>query len=226
MTSLRVAEVGVTQQALISGQVINALTGHGVGNSFSVDVDMRLPAMSEFQPVKMKQKISAGGYFVFYANPVDVLPLNLAVDDSVEIRIAINAPGYTSAEEIVVVDGASITPSDVAVDMVGEVFELPLIDAPLLHRVISLQPVAVGVQGVVIEDNDLENPVAGASVQVIAPDVLPAVSTDSSGRYRIENLPVVESVTIRAELSLETSSVDHVIDYSTPLNIRIISLNG
>ena len=226
MTGMRGVEVSIVQQAIIYGQVIDRLTGQGLRGEFSVDISLKLAGSSEFQSFDVAPRTLAGGYFVLSGNPVDILPVHVAAADSVEIRIAVSSPGYTGAEETVVVTSANITPAPVAVDIADKAYQLPLITAPLVQSLISLLPVAVGINGMVVDDNDLDSPVVGASVQVIAPDVLPAVTTDSNGRYRIENLPIVESVTVRAELGLETSSVEHVVDYTTPLNIQIISLNG
>jgi len=60
----------------------------------------------------------------------------------------------------------------------------------------------------------------------VAPVSLPAVTSDARGRFSIDALPIVQTVTINAELDGESTSVNHVIDYTTPLNTRIISLNG
>lgn len=226
MTTMRSVEVSVVRQALVSGQVIDGLTGQGLRGAFSVDISLKLAGSSQFKPFAATPRILPGGYFVLSGNPVDILPARLAPADSVEIRIAVSAPGYAAAEEVVVVDGASITPSPVAVDIAEQTYQLALIDAPVLQSLITLLPVAVGISGIVVDDNDLDSPVVGASVQVIAPDVLAAVISDSNGRYRIENLPIVESVTVRAELGSEASSVEHFVDYTTPLNFQIISLNG
>lgn len=226
MTSLGSVEVNIIQQAIITGQVINGLTSQGMNNAFSVEFSLRLPGDSEFQPLRANNKTTAGGYFVLSGNPLDILPANLMPADTVDFRITVSAPGFNGAEEIVTINATDITASPVSIDIAGNNFELSLIDAPLVQRVISLLPEAVGINGIVVDDHDLDSPVVGASVQVIAPAVLPAVTSDSNGRYRIENLPVVESITVRAELGSASSNVEHVIDYTTPFNIQLISLNG
>ena len=80
--------------------------------------------------------------------------------------------------------------------------------------------------GVVIEDNDLAAPLSGVSLQIIAPELLPAVLSDELGRFRINALPLAAAVTIEISWGDAVSTINHVVDYTTLFNPRIISLTG
>src|SRR5690606_35490600 len=96
--------------------------------------------------------------------------------------------------------------------------------APLVHHLLALQPSPVGINGRVISDHDFNAPLAGISIQVTDPLVLAPVISDAQGRFRIDALPVAESVTLQLEGS--DSTIHHVIDYTPPFNTRIFSLSG
>jgi len=226
MTNMRSVEVGAVLQALIVGQVVNGLTGESITSSFSVDVAMRYPGEVAFRAFPVTAKILAAGYFSFSASPERVLPLLLDSADSLDIRFSISVSGYDSFEEIVSVGAASVTPVTTEEELAGHQLEVSLVAAPIVQRIFSLTPLAVGLNGVVIEDNDTDIPLANASVQVVAPETGVAVMSDAQGRYRIDSLPVSESVTLQVELDAELTTIDHVIDYTRPFNTRIISLNG
>ena len=226
MSHMRNLEVGSVQQALVVGQVVNGLTGDAISSLFSIDLDMRIAGETEFMPFPVEAKIISAGFFSFPATAERVLPQLITPADTLEFRFTVIAPGFTSFEEIVAVSAASITPVETTLDIAGHSLDVSLVSAPILQRTLMLTPQAVGLRGMVIDDNDPDSPLAGVSVQVVAPEAGEVVLSDVQGRYRIDSLPVAESVTLQVEVDDDLTDITHVIDYSNPFNTRIISLNG
>ena len=226
MSNLRSVEIGAVQQALVVGQVTNSLTNEAISSALNVEVAVRYPGDTQFQAFPAKVRIMPAGYFSIAGSPTRVLPLQLAPADTVEFRLNVSAPGFTLLEDIVSVSAASATPSVTTEVLASHNVEVALIAAPLLQRSLALDPLPVGLTGVVIEDNDQSRPLSGVSIQVIAPEIGSAVTSDVRGRYRIENLPIAQSITLQMALDGDLTTTEHIIDYTIPLNTRTISLNG
>ncbi len=64
------------------------------------------------------------------------------------------------------------------------------------------------------------------NIKITLPVVGATVISDLQGRFRIETLPVAKAVEIEVDLAGDITLVEHLIDYATPLNKRVISLNG
>lgn len=224
-TNLKNVELASAQQALFTGQVINALSGAGLV-AYSLDLTMRLPGKIEFKPLPCRVIKSNAGYFVASGVALQVLPQSLAPDDTIQFRFAGAAAGFADQQVTVDISAASVTAFETVSNLAGHEVTLRVIDAPVSHQVLELQPLAVGLQGSTVEDNDPAEPLSGVSVQVIEPVVLPPVLSDALGRFRIPTLPVAQSVVLHVELNGESFNVNHHIDYTSPLNTRMISLNG
>lgn len=223
MTVLRQVSLGVARQALVTGRVSNALTGEGVTPE-SLVLEMRLPGTTEFRPLRVGLRFTSGGYFSAAGVAEQVLPQGLPADADLELRFRVSAFAYSDLESVVVVPAPAL--KVVAEDAALGSHTLPvrLVTAPVLHHLLALQPTPVGISGRVISDHDFNAPLAGISIQVTEPVVLAPVISDAQGRFRIDALPVAEAVTLQVEGS--DSTIHHVIDYTTPFNTRIISLNG
>lgn len=224
-TSLQTVELASARQALITGQVVDAITGIGL-KKFSLLLALRLPGTTEFQPLQCPLITSNAGYFAASGRAVEALPQQLDPDQNVDVRFRVTAAHFSDLETIVSVPASALTATASTAIVAGKEIDLLLIAAPVLHQPLALQPVAVGLQGVTIEDNDPAMPLSGVSIQVAEPMELPAVISDAQGRFRIRDLPVVPAVVLRIVRGGENILITHHIDYSSPINSRIISLNG
>ena len=220
------AQVNINIQALITGRVSDSVTGQRLTSPFEVLIEWQLPGEPEYKIFPAAIKHSAGIYFSAAATARTFLPMLLDPGDTVNFRATVSAPGYSQLQQIAAVSGADITPATTTRTINGNSFELELINAPLVDFVFDLEPLAVSLSGLVVEDHDIDTPVAGASVQLLAPEMRPAVTTDSNGRFRLDNLPISSSVTIQADFDGEITTITHFVDFSTPVNNQIISLNG
>lgn len=220
------AESAAVQQAIIVGQVTNALTGEAIRVPLGIEVAVRFPDTTQFRAFASPVSALAGGYFVIAGDPVSLLPHGLDPADALEFRFSVSAPGFSPLEQTASVSAADAMPSPLELELVGHRVTIDLISAPLLQQNLALTPLPVGLVGVVIDDHDPNVPVAGVSIQVIAPEIGSAVVTGADGRYRIDSLPIASSVTVQVDADGDLTTFEHLVDYATRFNQRIISLNG
>ncbi|MGK0399427.1 MAG: hypothetical protein ACJA0I_001729 [Gammaproteobacteria bacterium] len=226
MQALRGIELGAKIQALIVLQVNDAISGAAIEKTESLHTSVRYPGEAEFNPFPAAMRILAGGYFVYIGSALSVFPNGLDPADDVEFQFDVFATGYGNFQSIIVVNAAAVIPVSTTVISLQHSVEAMLVDAPVIQQSISLQPNPIGLQGSVIDDNDFSNPISGVSIRVITPVNEPAVISDAQGRYRIDTLPVASSVTLEIDHLGDVTTVQHLVDFATPLNTRIISLNG
>lgn len=225
MSAMHNVGLAVAQQALVTGQVLNALNGAPV-TAASLLLETRLPGETEFRPLRAKLRFTSAGYFCAIGIAEQVLPQGLAADAELALRFRVTAPRFEELVAIVALAAAAVTVVPDEGTVADHTLPLRLISAPVVHQVLALQPLPVGIAGWVISDHDFNAPLAGVSVHVTEPVVQAPVISDAQGRFRIDTLPVAESVTLQVEGSDSSTTIKHVIDYTTPFNTRIISLNG
>lgn len=225
MTALRRAELACAGQALITGRLVNALTGSGIRPD-TLQLSLRLTPEQAFSPLAARVQFSANGYFAVAGIASALLPQSLAADSQAQLQYQISAGGYSMLQGSVTLSQSAVTAVSSTEQLAGYSLTVSGIAAPAVHLSLALQPLPVGLSGVVIEDNDLTAPLSGVSIQVVAPEVLPAVLSDAQGRFRIAALPLASIITLQISRGDAVSSITHVVDYQTLLNPRIISLTG
>lgn len=226
MQALRGVELASNIQALIVVQMSDAISNTAIEQASSLQTFVRYPGELDFKRFSATLRTLAGGYFVYLGNANDVFPSGLDPSDSVDFRFDINATGYDSLQSTQVLSASFIAPVATTITTAQNSVEALLVNAPLIQQNFSLQPNSVGLRGSVIDDNDFSNPIAGVSIRVVAPAIEPAVISDSQGRYRIDRLPVTSSITLEIDNLGDVTTIQHLVDFATPLNTRIISLNG
>lgn len=224
-TALRSVELASGRQALVTGQVVDALTGSGITPD-SIVLEMRFPDETDFRPVRADLRLGAAGYFAFHGTATQAFPQTLEADEELALRFSVTARSHTAQQVSVNIPATAITAPVTPTQLGGHELAVRIIAAPVQHQMIELAPLPVGLNGLVISDHDLDSPLEGASIQVIEPVVQPAVLSNADGRFRINALPLSQSVTLQVELGDVSTTINHVVDYTTSFNTRIISLNG
>lgn len=225
MSPLQSAELASAQQALISGRVQNALTGAGIRPQL-LQLSLRATPDAPLAALPAKIQFSGNGYFSLVGVASALFPQQLPAASSAELNYQVSAEGYSPLQGSVLLSQNSITAVAANEQLAGYELSVSRISAPAVHLQLSLVPLPVGLTGVVIEDNDLAAPLSGVSLQIIAPEVLPAVLSDELGRFRINALPLAAAVTLEISWGDAVSTINHVVDYTTLFNPRIISLTG
>ena len=225
MSSLQTAELASAQQALISGRVHNAITGAGIRPK-QLALSLRATPDAPLTALSAKVQFSQNGYFSLIGVASAIFPQQLPAASSAELNYQVSAEGYSPLQGSVLLSQSSITAVAAHEELAGYEINVSRISAPAVHLQLALVPLPVGLTGVVIEDNDLAAPLPGVSLQITAPEVLPAVLSDELGRFRINALPLAAAVTIEISWGDAVSTINHVVDYTTLFNPRIISLTG
>lgn len=226
MQMLKSVELGCNIQAFIVLRITHAISQEAIERPVDMRAYVRYPGNTNFELFNAPMRVLSGGYTVYMGTASTAFRSNLNPADNVEFRFEVNAQGYEPFQDIITVNALQLTPIDSAATTLRHSVEAMLINAPIIQHTINLQPHPVGLQGAVIDDNDLSTPLSGVNVRVIDPVVAPAVTSDTQGRYRIDSLPVASSVTIEVDNSGQVTTFQHLVDFATPLNTRIISLNG
>jgi hypothetical protein len=164
-----------------------------------------------------------GMYFTCAGAPERVFP-RLLDDEVLELRLRVEAPGYAPAEVDFTLTAADVNPVPETVtlaDLVVEVDSYPNLPASVD---VPLRPEAVALGGWVIDDDDPDTPVAGASARVTAPEPRGPVTTDARGYFRIDDLPVALAVTVEITLDTRTLTREVALQPTVPINQRTFSL--
>lgn len=212
-------------QALITGQLVNQLTGSAIASA-SLTLALRLPGATEFRPLPARLRLGSAGYFCFSGQAAQVFPQHLPPSETLELRFQASAPNYQDLQLTVPLNASAVTAVTDDQTLGNHTLAVQQIQAPALQQTLALMPTPVALQGLVIEDHDLDTPLAGVSIQVLEPELQAPVLSDAQGRFRIAQLPVAQSVRLQIELNAISTTVDHLVDYTLPLNKRTISLNG
>ena len=224
MNTLRSIEIATATQTILAGQIVDSVTQIPI-NTVTISAFIRFFSDNDFVPFNAQLQRRDKGYFALTGSPQQLFPEELALDAAPEIRVDISANGYTAISQLFSADRTAFIPADTDIELAGNTYSVPLISSPLFQHTFALEPLPVSLQGFVIEDNDMDERVEGASVQVIAPIAGTATLTDANGLYRIDTLPIARTITLQVTTD-EVSTVAHTIDFSTPLNTKHISLNG
>jgi hypothetical protein len=226
MQMLKSAELGSNIQAFIVLYMRDAVSNVAIEQPVETQAFVRYPGESDFVLFQTPMRSLSGGYTVYLGNASALLPSGLNPADNIEFSIEVNARGYEHFQTTLMVNASQLIPVDTTVTTLQHSVEARLINTPFIQHTVDLQPNPVGLQGAVIDDNDFSVPIAGVNVRVIDPVIAPAVTSDTQGRYRIDTLPVASRVTLEVDNLGQVTTFQHIVDFATPLNTRIISLNG
>lgn len=219
------SELFLFQQVILSLQILDALSDAPVTSLERVDVALRYPGETDFRAFNVGKRFLSGGYISFAGDPARIFGAGIIPDDTVEIRINIAAFRYAAFEQTVSISSNLVQLQDVVRQIDGQTHTVRALPAPLLRRTLSLQPIPVGLQGVVFADGDPQNPVAGVTLSVVAPAAGPSTVSDTAGRYRLDALPLTSSITLRVAGSTpQETEVQHLVNYRQPLNTLNITL--
>jgi hypothetical protein len=145
---------------------------------------------------------------------------------TLDLRLTASAASYEAA-----VFDFSLSESDLALTpqerlIAGQTVTIPLYDAPLINQGLALTPEPVHLSGQVVAIDD-DAPIAGAEVEITAPESRPAVTADDDGFFTIQNLPVALEITVRVtHPDFETLETAVPLVYSQPVNQQKFALTS
>jgi hypothetical protein len=188
----------LSEQALFTGKVRDALADLPLGTPFQVQLLFAISPSTDFQPYPLKARILPGGLFVIPGDPQRAFP-EMEGGASLDLRIQVSAQGYQDAAVDITLPAAALSAAAVVIpagDLIGQGKRL---SAPLHAATVSLQPLPVALNGRVTRAVDPETGLAGASVSITSPQARGPVTSNPDGFFFLPNLPVAESVNVQIQ---------------------------
>lgn len=219
---LRNTDAISTRQALIVGQITDSLTGlppinkPAIALTFQSEPSRAYPLVSTIQP---------NGVFSFNGDSGRAF-VPLSGGATLNLRLTASATGYEAATfDFSLSEGdLALTPQERLI--AGQSVTIDLYDAPLINQELALSPDPIHLSGQVVGIDD-DAPIAGADVEVTAPENRPAVTTDDDGFFTIQNLPVALEITVQlTHPDFETLETTIPLDYSQPVNQQKFALTS
>lgn len=222
--TLRAIDNVVTNQALITGSVRDALTDRPLLTPATVELLYQATATRPARPYPLTARFNAGGGYVFAGNPHTSLP-RLATGETLALRLAASAPGYQAQFHDFSLTASQLQRQSGTITVQGAAVPVTLLTPPLLAHDFALSPVPVHLTGRVVEADNHELPVANAQVLVTAPSALGPATTNNDGFFTLQNLPVALSVTIRvSHAGFDPLERTVPLDYRYPVNQQLFAL--
>lgn len=212
------------RQAIVSGRVADAITGAGL-DVHTAELHYNIPAISsDWVAFPAQFCSSTGGWFSFQSDPWRTA-LEFVGIAQVNLRVRFGLIGRPEAERIVLVDTDQLRTEDANVTIGGKPAVVKRIPGAPFEFSLSLDPAPVALAGYVLRDNDPAAPAPSASVSILDPASATTATTDASGWFRLDALPLANTVTIRAADGGNT--VDQVVhpDFSKPVNETVLSVS-
>lgn len=214
----------LTQQALITGEVRDGLTGGALLYPPVITLLYQTPAGGPERPYPLAARIYPGGRFVFAGAPATAFP-RISAGATLDLLLRVSAPRYQTEVVPLSLSASALTPAEVVREIDGRSLTLPLLEAPLLHQTIALQPQPLHLNGRVVDADSPDEPIASASVTILEPVPIGPLQTGSNGYFTVYDLPVVATIRLQIEqtgfVTLDTVAT---LDYRQPVNQMTFAL--
>ncbi|MEE8455118.1 MAG: hypothetical protein V3R90_10265 [Limibaculum sp.] len=205
------------RQSLVTGRLFEQFT-QGAFERYDIALRLSHAAGGGALPAQLQRK--TGGYFALGIAPARDLPPLPATGD-IDITLTISIDGRAPFDRTRTVPAAQLALAGRNVDVQGKALRMMVVVGAPFNFNIQLAPLPVALAGVVIDDNDPSEPVAGAAVTA-AP--APSVTTDIGGRFFIPALPVAETVALHIAGGGGAAERSHRPDFSKPVNTITLSV--
>ncbi|GAB4160089.1 MAG: hypothetical protein Fur0021_31670 [Candidatus Promineifilaceae bacterium] len=224
--ALRALDTVLFSQALITGRIIDALTGSAPLSQPALTLSYQTPPGAPVRLYPLPARLSPGGLFVFAGNPQTAFP-RLSPGSTLDLRLTASAVGYETQEI-----EFSLTDIDLALQPVtrtigGQQIIIHMLDAPVSIQEFLLLPLPLHLSGRVVEADSPDTPIPNARVRVIAPESRGPVFTNADGFYTLPDMPLAQEITVRARRVDFAESTQTVhLDYRQPVNELNFALNN
>lgn len=217
--ALRSIDTVVTQQALITGQVTDSLTGQHTVYPFDVELRYQTEAGRPPRRYPLTPRLVSGDSFVFAGPPETAFP-RLLPGETLALRLVVSAPRYHTQEIDITLTDADLALTDRVLNVGALTATATVLDAPLAEPSIALLPEPVHLGGRVVSADDPEQAIPNAEVRVTAPEARGPVATNAEGFFTLHNAPVAQEITV--QVSAPPNFAQHTtivrLDYRQPVN--------
>jgi hypothetical protein len=223
---MRVIDTVLTQQALITGRILDALTGEVPLSPPSIELTYQPSPGGTPRRFPLFRNLLPGGLYAFVGDPLTAFP-RLSGGATLDLRLTATAPGYQAATADFSLTPAQVTPTAQSRTIDERVFDLLLLGGPVHEQDLALQPVPLHLAGRIVDAEDRDTGLAGAQVDVTAPEARGPVTTDAEGFFTLRDLPVAARITVRVELAPRPPlSTTVTLDYRHPVNQQTFALGS
>jgi hypothetical protein len=214
----------LSQQALITGQVRDGLTGGALLYAPVVTLHYQAAAGEPERPYPLAARIYPGGRFVFASAPATTFP-RISTRATLDLLLRASAARYQTEEVPFSLSAAALTPAGVIREIDGRDLMLLLLEAPLLDQTIALQPQPLHLNGRVVDADSPDEPIANASVTILEPVPVGPLQTGTNGYFTFYDLPVATTIRLQVEQTgFVTLDTVVTLDYRQPVNQMTFAL--
>lgn len=215
--TLRTIDTVLLQQALITGNIRDALTGQPTRTLPTVALFYQTAEPSD-RPYPLSVRVHPQGHFVFVGDPHTAFP-QLSAGATLALRLTVRADRYQPHDEAFALAAEALALHESTVDIGGHTVLVTRLDAPLRAFDIALEPLPLNLGGRVVDADALDTPLPGAQITVTAPAARGPVFADDNGFFSLHDLPVAPTVTVQvSQTDYETLTTDVALDYRQPVH--------
>ena len=214
----------LTQQALITGEVRDALTERSLLYPPTVTLLYQTAPGEPERCFPLTARLYPNGRFVFAGDSTTAFP-RLRGDSMLDLLLRVSATRYQTQKVPFSLSKADLTPTEESREIDGRSVTLQLLDALPFDQSVELLPDSLHLNGRLVESDDPDAPIANASVSISEPSDIGPFSTDADGYFTFYDLPPVAKVRFHAQRS-GFVPIDNWIslDYRQPVNQMTFTL--
>ena len=207
------------RQTLVRGRVAEAVTGR-VFADFAAALSFANTSGQGNLPAKLLVK--RGGHYAIHLDPSRDMP-DLSKGGPVTLKLEIIVPGHLSLAQSKVIPAAKFAFISKPVKIGTQTLTSRVLSGAPFVFDFTLPAKPVGLRGIILKKHDPDAPLAGVKIRAgAAPQVLSA----ANGRFKINSLPVTETVSIQLEGTGPIETVVFRPDYDIPVNTITLSLGS
>jgi len=201
----------LSQQVVAAGQIRDAITG-GIPRGIP---RISIVHDSDNRPLdNVHTSVTPGAIYAVHGDPTKVLP-----PAAIDIRIDIEAPGYSTTSLPISFTAAELARQNRLIDVDGEVEMVVVIGRlPRLNDV-ALPPLPVILKGRIGRAEAPDVPIAGAIARIIAPTAGAPTFSDANGFFTLGPAPVASVISIQVQATNRTTlTTDFTLNFADPVN--------
>lgn len=218
--TLRSLDGPMVRQAAVTGRVRDPLTGAGLDAEIALEWRTEPPG-GAFRPFPGVVKAAGDGRFAIHLDPAALTP---APAGTVRLRLTVSVPGR-DAVVVEETDPASAWASeDRSAPTSGGTVAWRGLPGPVRSFDVAAPPRPVALEGHVFRDHDPADPAAGATIAIVSPATPGTAVADANGFFRIDALPLAETVGLSITDGADSAALSLRVDYAARVNRAVFDI--
>jgi hypothetical protein len=204
----------IVRQVAVTGRVRDAIDGRGLAAAIALDWRTEPPG-GAFRPFPGAVKAAGDGRFAIHCDPATLDP---GPSGTVRLRLSVTVPGRAPVVVEATDPASAWALADRSAPTSGGTTRWRGLAGPVRAFDVAVAPNPVALEGHVFRDNDPATPAAGATVTIVAPPTPGAATVGADGAFRIDALPVVETVGLSIVDGPRSAAPTLRVDYAARIN--------